>query len=477
VSASEIWDRSLGLRRMPRTVEVVAARWFPRVTSLTTDMDTKFGGVDLPSSPPRTVTTLENGLTVIVEEVHYAPVVSGWAWYRVGSRNEVSGITGASHWVEHLLFKPTKQFPDDSRDRQVACAGGVANGFTWLDETTYYATVPKGDEDLLFRIEADRLANSVFDPEVIETERTVIISERQGGENQPTLLLSEEVSAAAFRVHSYGHDTIGHLCDLETMTPDDLLSHYNRYYVPGNATIVVVGDCEAKQVLGRITELFGQILAGDPIPEARCVEPPQRGERRVVVNGDGATSYLQIAYHGPKASDPDFFPTAVACTLLGDAGSFMFDSRPNSRSSRLWKALVDGGLTADVSVSFEPTIDPGLIVIGTTALPQVSLEAVEQSVDDIVHDMCESVVPAAELEKAKKQSRAALVLGSETITNRALALGMAATVASLEWLDGYDRAISAVTTEDIRRVANRYLIDDNRVVGQYRPTGATGGRE
>jgi zinc protease len=167
-------------------------------------------------------TQLSNGLTVSIKEVHTAPVASFWVWYRVGSRNEHTGITGISHWVEHMLFKGTPTFPKGVAEKAIAREGGVFNGMTWYDFTTYFATLPADRIELALRIETDRMANALFELNEVETERTVIISERQGAENNPEFLLNEELMAAAFRVHPYGTDTIGHMCDLETLTRDQL---------------------------------------------------------------------------------------------------------------------------------------------------------------------------------------------------------------------------------------------------------------
>ncbi len=170
-------------------------------------------------------TQLSNGLTILVKEAHAAPVASFWVWYRVGSRNEHLGITGISHWVEHMLFKGTPTFPKGAIDKAIAREGGASNGLTWHDFTTYFATLPAERIELEVRIEADRMNNALFDPDETASERIVIISERQGSENSPAFLLGEELMGAAFRVHPYGATTIGHMCDLETMTRDQLVVH------------------------------------------------------------------------------------------------------------------------------------------------------------------------------------------------------------------------------------------------------------
>jgi len=286
----------------------------------------------------------------------------------VGSRNEVPGITGIAHWAEHMLFKGSEAFPKGEIDTQIARNGGVMNGLTWLDFTTFFETLPEDRIDLGLRIEADRMVNALFAPEEVEPERTVIISERQGSENQPTFLLHEQIVGSAFRVHPYHHDTIGDMCDLETITHQDLWHHYQTYYGPDNAIAVAVGDFEAGQMLARIEELFGPIPArSDPSPVNRP-EPPQMGERRISLEGPGSTAYLQAAYHAPAAMDGDFLPMAILSTVLtGASGMNAFSSSPPNRSSRLYRALVETGLAAGVSGSLWPMLDPYLYGISATS--------------------------------------------------------------------------------------------------------------
>ena len=209
-----------------------------------------------------TQTTLSNGLKVFLKEIHTAPLISSWVWYRVGSRDEVNGRTGVSHWVEHMQFKGTPQFPSSVLDKAISREGGYWNAFTYLDWTTYFETMPADKIDLGLRLEADRMVNSKFDEDEVASERTVVISEREGNENEPHFLLGEAVQGAAFRVHGYHHEIIGDLADLRSMTRDDLYEHYKAYYIPNNAVMAVAGDFETEQMLARIKELFEPIPAG-----------------------------------------------------------------------------------------------------------------------------------------------------------------------------------------------------------------------
>lgn len=415
-------------------------------------------------------TTLPNGLTILVKPTPTAPVASVWLWYRVGSRLETPGITGVSHWVEHMLFKGTEAFPLGEADRQVARVGGVRNAMTWIDFTTYYQTVPAEHFELALQIEADRLVNSRFVPEEVASERTVIISERQGAENEPLFLLDEEMRAAAFKVHGYHHGTIGWQCDLEQMTRDDLYNHYRRYYTPGQAVAVVVGPFDGPEVVEKIAATFGQIEAGPALPPERSIEPPQLGERRVIRRGPGDTVYLAAAYHVPGALHPDHFPLVVMDTILGGAHAMgMFAEGEPSRSSRLYRALVETGLAADVGTQLIPTVAPFLYTLNVTVQAPAEPDAVEAALLAQVQRLVDEPVSQAEVNKAIKQTQAEFVYGAESVTDQAYWLGFSEVVASLDWLDAYLERLAAVTPADVQRVAATYLAANQRTIGIFLP--------
>src|SRR5579862_8668023 len=225
--------------------------------------------------------TLDNGLKVLIQEEHTAPLASVWCWYKVGSKDEQVGLTGVSHWCEHMNFKGTTNIPRDQVKGIIEQFGGSWNGYTWIDQTTYLETATRDALDRMLFIEAERMANCLYHPDDCESERTVIISELQGGENDPDQLLDQELTATAFKAHPYRHPTIGWLSDLETMTRDDLYGYYRRHYLPNNATLVIVGDVEAETALRQVEQRFGAIPPGPPPQRRRAVEPEQSGERRV----------------------------------------------------------------------------------------------------------------------------------------------------------------------------------------------------
>ena len=416
--------------------------------------------------------TLENGLTVVLKESRHVPVTTFWIWYRVGSRNELPGITGIAHWAEHMLFKGSETFPKGEIDTQIARNGGVMNGLTSLDFTTFFETLPADRIDLGLRIESDRMVNALFDPDEANLERTVIISERQGSENEPMFLLHEEVQGAAFRVHPYHHQTIGDMCDLETITPDDLVRHYRSYYGPDNAIVVAVGDFNVPQMLARVEELFGPIPArSEPAPVHRP-EPPQRGERRVHLEGPGQTAYLETVYHTPAATDADFFPMVVLTTILSGApGMNLFAPAPPNRSSRLYRALVETQLAASVYGSLAPTHDPYLYDIVATVRTGRNLAEVEAALDAEIERVLQEPISSGELNTAIKQSKAQFAYSSESVTNQGFWLGYSSVVADIEWFETFVDRLTAVTVEDVLRVANTYLPRRNRTVGHYVPAG------
>ncbi|MGQ9491485.1 MAG: M16 family metallopeptidase [Anaerolineae bacterium] len=417
-------------------------------------------------------TVLDNGLTVVLREMHHAPVASFWVWYRVGSRNEHNGITGISHWVEHMLFKGTPNFPQGELDRAISREGGMFNGMTWLDFTTYFETLPAERIELALQVEADRMVNAVFDPAETELERTVIISERQGNENNPEFLLSEALQAVAFQAHPYHHSVIGWQCDLETMTRDQLYEHYRKYYAPNNAIIAVAGDFDTAAMLRRIEELFGVIPVGPPLPGSVAQEPPQRGERRVTVEGPGSTAYLEIGYRAPQATHPDYYPLVILDTILGGPkGMSLWGSGTANRSSRLYKALVETELATEVGCAVSSTLDPFLFSFSATVRQGRSLPEVEAALLAEIDRAMQEPISEAELQKAIKQTRAQFAYSSESVTDQGYWLGFSEVVADVSWFERFMDRLSAVTTEDVQRVAQTYLKPSLRNVGWYVPAG------
>ncbi len=419
-----------------------------------------------------TQTTLSNGLKVFLKEIHTAPIISSWLWYRVGSRDEVQGRTGISHWVEHMQFKGTPQFPSNVLDKAISREGGTWNAFTYMDWTAYFETMPANKIDLALRLESDRMINSQFDANEVASERTVIISEREGSENEPLFLLGEAIQQAAFRIHPYHHEVIGDMADLHTITRDDLYSHYRAFYVPNNAVMAVAGDFDTQSMLTRIRELFEPIPSGNEPARLARDEPVQKGEVRLSVEGPGSTTYVQVCYRFPSASHPDFFPLSVLDSLLaGPSNLNMFSGGISNKTSRLYRALVDKEFAVSIHGGAQATIDPFLYSITMTVHPKRKPEEALGALDKEIQRIKEEKVAKEEITRAIKQARALFAYGSENITNQGFWLGYAEMFENYEWFQTYLDKLAAVTAKDIQRVANQYFKTQQRVVGTYVPLG------
>ncbi len=422
--------------------------------------------------------TLSNGLMVLLKEITTAPIISHWVWYRVGSRDEPTGLTGISHWTEHMQFKGTPNFQAKVLDKAIARDGGYWNAFTFLDWTTYFETMPADKIDLPIRLEADRMQHSLFDPQEVASERTVIMSERQGSENEPTFRLGEEMQNTAFRVHPYHHEIVGDMADLSAIQRDDLYRHYRAYYNPSNAVLAVAGNFETEAMLSRIRELFEPIPASPPAPRLVRPEPPQNGERRVTVEGPGETAYAQVVYHAPQGGHPDFFAFTVLDSLLcGPSSLNMFGGGISNKTSRLYRALVETELAVGVSGGLAATIDPYLYTISLTIHPQRPAADALAAMDVEIQRLQDSPPPPDQVQRAVKQARAMFAYGSESITNQAYWLGFAEMFDSYDWFLNYLDRLAAVTPDEVQRIAQVYLRPQNRVVGTYLPSGEGAGEE
>jgi len=419
------------------------------------------------------VAHLDNGLKLLIQELHTAPLVSVWCWYRVGSGDELPGQTGVSHWVEHMNFKGTTNIPRDEMKSIVERFGGTWNGYTWIDQTTYLETAGKDALDTLLFIEAERMAHGLYEPQECESERTVIISELHGGENDPDQLLDIEVTATAFRAHPYRHPTIGWIDDLRSMTRDDLFGHYRRHYVPQNATLVVVGDVETEDVLRRAEAHFGRLDGGPAPAHMRPAEPLQIGERRVLLEREGTTAYLKFAWHAPAARHEDFFPMLVLdAALTGAKGLNIWSSfrgAPPQRRARLYTTIVEKGLASAVGGSLLPTREPFLYSVGFTAMEGVALDVLDDAATQEIERVRREGLSEAEVSRAKRQLRARLVFESDSVTNVAHQLGYFETVTGPGFLEELPSRVAAVTPSQVADVATRYLSRERRTAGWFRP--------
>jgi zinc protease len=428
------------------------------------------------TEPKEVVRTLDNGLRLLLRESHDAPLASFWVWYRVGSRNELPGKTGISHWVEHMQFKGTPSLAKGAVFQSVSRVGGTLNAFTSQDWTTYFMTIPSSELDLALSIESDRMRNSLFDPAETESERTVILSERQGAENHPNYLLSEEVMAAAFHVHPYGHSIIGYEADLRSMTREDLFQHYQTYYHPSNAVVVAIGDFDADELAEQIEQRIGS-LNGDHVTVRPVLqEPEQQAERRVIVRKPSPTAYVKMGYKTPDSKHPDTASLlALDAILSGGKPMGLSSGGAMGRSSRLYRSLVATGLARSAGSGIGLNIDPHLFSFSATANPDVTPERLESIIRNELVKMSNEPVGEDELQRALKQVKAQYVYSGEGVTNQAFWIGF------MDIVDHHERAktlveeIASVTTEDIQRVASTYFKPERSTVGWLVPSGEPGG--
>jgi len=416
---------------------------------------------------------LDNGLKVLVQEEHTAPLASVWCWYKVGSKDERAGQTGVSHWVEHMNFKGTTNIPRDQVKGIIEQFGGSWNGYTWIDQTTYLQTASKEALDRMLFIESERMANFLYHPDDCESERNVIISELQGGENDPDQFLDQELVATAFKAHPYRHPTIGWLSDLQTMTRDDLYGYYRRYYIPNNATLVIVGDVDTDDALRRAEQHFGRIAVGETPSRQQTVEPEQTGERRVTIRKPGTTAYLKAAYHAPGVTDAGFYALLVLDAVLSGAYGMnlwsSFRTPSPQRSARLYRRLVRQGLASAVNGSLLPTELPFVYIISATATDGTPLATVESALLEELDAVSAQGITPAELAKAKAQLKARLVFDNDSVTNIAHQLGYFETIASVDVFNDLMPRIAAVTLEQVATMARTVFGASNRTVGWFDP--------
>lgn len=415
-------------------------------------------------------TTLDNGLPVLIREQHAAPVVSCWAGYRTGVRNEGAGITGVSHWVEHMTFKGTAQLGKGDIFRLTARHGGSNNGFTSDDFTLYYETLPAEQLDLALLIESERMAHALFDPEETERERTVILAEREGGENNPHFQLSEKMGEAVFEAHPYRWPVIGTRTDLERLTHADLLAHYRTFYAPNNAVLAIVGDVDAGDALERVRARFDEIPPR-PVPAPEIDEPPQREERRVEVRRPGTAAYMHVAYRTPAIGHPDCFPLLMLDALLSGAKAVSWSGGGYmGRTARIYEALVETRLAANAGSGFRFSLDPYVFSGSLTLRDGSPPEAAEEALLAVMEGMSTHPPTQQELDRVLRQAEAQFAYSRDGVTSQGFALTYFQLLGHWSELSRYLDQLRRVTPEDVARVAAAYLRPENRTVGWFIPT-------
>jgi len=405
---------------------------------------------------------LSNGMKVLLVEAPKAPVVTVQVWYKVGSRNEVMGRAGLSHMLEHMMFKGTVKYPKGTFSRLIRKNGGIDNAFTSQDFTAYFENLAADRVELALEMEADRMQGLVLDMKELTTEREVVKEERRlRTEDDPQGALVEALFAQAYLSHPYHWPVIGWFNDLDAMTLDDLQQHYDTYYSPNNATLIVVGDIKADSLLPAIKQLFEPIPRGpEPRPIA-TMEPEQKGERRFLLKRDAQVAFVMMGYRVPNFSSEDSYALDILDSILS-----------HGKSSRLYQSLVYEQKSA-LAVGAEYSLlqsDPGLFYFYALVSPNQKPELVEKSLNREIKRLQTDLPTELELQRAKNQVEASHIFEQDSNFRRAMLLGQAESVgAGWQKIDQFVERIRAVTAKDIQRVARQYLTEDNRTVGTLIP--------
>jgi zinc protease len=410
---------------------------------------------------------LDNGLKIVVQEDHRAPVVVSQVWYRAGALDEVNGKTGVAHVLEHMMFKGTKDVPAGQFSRLVAAAGGKENAFTAQDQTTYYQQLEKSQLPLSFKLEADRMANLNFSNEEFTKEIKVVMEERRWRtEDKPQSKLSEQFNSTIYHVHPYGRPVVGWMNDLENMTADDAREWYKNWYAPNNATLVVVGDVNAPDVLKLAKQYFGK-LKPQALPVRKPqIEPEQKGERRVVVKAPAKLPYVLMGFHVPalQDADKDIDPYALeilAAVLNGNA------------SARLNQNLVrESQIAVDVDAGYD-MLQRGrhsIFVLDGTPSEGKTVADLEAAILQEIEKIKATGVTEEELLRVKAQVIAADVYQRDSMFYQAMQIGQLET-AGFSWrlLKDYPAKLQAVTAAQVQAVAQKYFNKDNMTVATLDP--------
>ncbi|MCH7939204.1 MAG: insulinase family protein [Candidatus Marinimicrobia bacterium] len=403
-----------------------------------------------------------NGLTVLLLEEHSAPVVTFMVTYLVGSRNEALGHTGATHLLEHLMFKGSRNYNKDSGDTiwtLLQNVGARLNATTWLDRTNYFELLPKEHLESAMAVEADRMRYALLRDSDRQPEMTVVRNEFERGENDPWESLEKSMWATAYQAHPYHHSTIGWQSDIEGVSTERLRQFYDTYYWPNNATVTVIGDFQAKQVLSLIERHFGALPSSpEPIPEMYTTEPRQQGPRRFIIKRTGEAGIVGVAYKTPPGSHPDNYPLAVLNNLLS-----------SGKTSRFYRLLIDSGLATNLQVANHPFRDNGLFMIYAFLTPDTGHEQVENLILETLEQVRREGVEDQEVARAQAMAKAEVAFSRDGSYSIASALNESIALGDWTYYTTYLERLTEVTATDVQRVARLYLEEDQSTTGWFVP--------
>src|SRR3954464_333901 len=425
------------------------------------------GNPSAASRPPKfqyQITTLPNGLTVVLSEDHSTPIVHVNLTYHVGSKNEKPGRTGFAHLFEHLMFKGSKNVQPEAHTSMLASIGGQSNAYTTDDETVFWETVPAWYLPLTLWLEADRMATLRIDKDTFENEREVVKEERRMRiDNQPYGRLNEIIYDKAFTVHPYKHATIGSMQDLEAASVDDVRDFYRTYYVPANATLVLVGDFDTVQALQMVSNYLGRVPKADkPVPRDIPQEPPQTKEKRVTLQQPWPLPAVVVAYHVTRDGNPDSYPLHIAAKVLSDG-----------QTSRIYKKLVYEKQLAVAAFGNANLIeDPNLFYAVAIVQPGRSTDDVASTLIEELDRLKTEPITEHELQRTKNQFARDYIMGRESNQQKALQLAHAVVIhRDIATADGEFEIFQNITAADVQRVARTYFSPENRLVLTVMPAG------
>ncbi len=406
---------------------------------------------------------LSNGLYVLMQEAHDAPIVCVSVWYRVGSRHDPLGQAGLAHMLEHMTYKGTVGHARGEYDRILHECGAITNASTTFDRTNYYLLIGSDRYPIALQLESDRMRGALLAQTDLRDEQTVVDNEIQRSEDDPPSALFERLQSLAFRQHPYGRPVLGWHETVVSLTEADLRVFYDQYYQPGNAFVVVTGDFRPAELSAHLGETFGGI---PPAPAPRvhpASESPQRGERRFELRRAGSQELLIIAYKIPARDHPASYALDVLAQTLG-----------HGRTARLYRRLIEPGLAVDVGAENQAlSVDPFLFIIDIDLAREADAERVIGVVDEEIARLTEKPLEEVELARARKRARADFIMRRDRVSARAFLLGECEAALSWRFAQTYLDRLDEVTAEQAREAARRYLVRDERTIGHFRPvTGA-----
>ncbi len=406
---------------------------------------------------------LDNGLKILLLEDHGIPNIALYIYYRVGARNERPGLTGVSHFIEHMMFNGSTKVAPGEFDRRMEFAGGSNNASTGTDRTGYTDWVPAAALEAMLEMEADRMQGATFAPDVFESERQVIASERRMGvDNDNDSILGENVQATAIMAHPYHWGVIGWMSDILGWRRNEVMDYYRTYYSPNNAVLVLVGDFVEAKALELIKKNFGPIPAGTPPPEVVTVEPPQMGTKRVLLRKEAQVPSFQVVWHAPGVRDPDFY----AISILGQA-------LLRGQSSRLYRRLVrEEQLATSVYGGSNETVDPFLFMINVQPKADADLGKIEAVIEEELAKVKRDGLTDAEIQKVLNATKSDFYQSLQSISGKASQLAETEmTYGSFEKLFVFMEEFAAVKNDQIIAAAKKRFTDQNKTVGTLLPLG------